>query len=178
MLVELKGGDTYNGRLASIDSWMNMNLVEVICTSADGQSFTKLASAYIRGSAIKYLRLPPALLDEAAVKEAAEADERRQQPRGGGRGGGRGRGRYVVAVFCCRKTVMPCHFSSSHTHPIIIYIPIFITLRSTEEAAVEVVSRDEEVAAEAHEEEAAVVVGEAAVVVVTSRNRLASSNNS
>jgi hypothetical protein len=146
--------------------------VEVICTSADGQSFTKLASAYIRGSAIKYLRLPPALLDEAAVKEAAEADERRQQPRGGGRGGGRGRGRYVVAVFCCRKTVMPCHFSSSHTHPI-IYIPIFITLRSTEEAAVEVVSRDEEVAAEAHEEEAAVVVGEAAVVVVTSRNRLA-----
>eukprot|EP00977_Amphora_coffeiformis_P008148 scaffold1825_cov181-Amphora_coffeaeformis.AAC.2 len=109
MLVELKGGDTYNGRLQSIDSWMNMNLTEVICTSADGAHFHKLPSAYIRGSAIKYLRLPPTLLEEAAVQEAAANDERKQQQQqqqqnyqgrgggrgaaGGGRSGGRGRGR-------------------------------------------------------------------------------------
>ena len=88
LLVELKGGDTYNGRLASIDAYMNMNLVEVICTSADGARFWKLSGAYIRGSAVKYLRLPPTLLQEAAVQEAAAADERRQA--GGGRGRGRG----------------------------------------------------------------------------------------
>jgi len=29
MLVELKNGDTYNGRLVNCDSWMNINLKEV-----------------------------------------------------------------------------------------------------------------------------------------------------
>jgi small nuclear ribonucleoprotein (snRNP)-like protein len=33
MLVELKNGDTYNGRLSSCDMWMNINLRDVICTS-------------------------------------------------------------------------------------------------------------------------------------------------
>lgn len=33
MLVELKNGDTYNGRLTSCDTWMNINLRDVICTS-------------------------------------------------------------------------------------------------------------------------------------------------
>jgi U6 snRNA-associated Sm-like protein LSm4 len=65
LLVELKGGDTYNGRLESCDSWMNMNLTEVICTSKDGDRFWKLPTCYIRGSAIKYLRLPPQLLEKA-----------------------------------------------------------------------------------------------------------------
>ena len=65
LLVELKGGDTYNGRLVSCDSWMNMNLTDVICTSKDGDRFWKLPSCYIRGSAIKYLRLPPELFEKA-----------------------------------------------------------------------------------------------------------------
>ena len=30
MLVELKNGDTYNGRLVNCDSWMNINLKEVL----------------------------------------------------------------------------------------------------------------------------------------------------
>jgi small nuclear ribonucleoprotein (snRNP)-like protein len=29
MLVELKNGDTYNGRLVNCDAWMNINLKEV-----------------------------------------------------------------------------------------------------------------------------------------------------
>jgi len=33
MLVELKNGDTYNGRLVNCDTWMNINLRDVICTS-------------------------------------------------------------------------------------------------------------------------------------------------
>ncbi|SPP81609.1 blast:U6 snRNA-associated Sm-like protein LSm4 [Drosophila guanche] len=32
-LVELKNGETYNGHLVSCDSWMNINLRDVICTS-------------------------------------------------------------------------------------------------------------------------------------------------
>ncbi|KAG7365464.1 LSM domain containing protein [Nitzschia inconspicua] len=100
LLVELKGGDTYNGRLVSCDSWMNMNLRDVICTSKDGDRFWKLPSCYIRGSAVKYLRLPPELLEKAKVASAQEQQQHHHQsyhPRGGGSGrgrdgGGRGRG--------------------------------------------------------------------------------------
>lgn len=95
VLVELKGGDTYNGRLSSCDAWMNMNLSEVICTSADGDKFWKLPHCYIRGSAIKYLRLPPTLLEQAAKDEEENQKQQQQNYRGGGRGrgrGGRGRG--------------------------------------------------------------------------------------
>lgn len=31
--MELKNGETYNGHLVSCDTWMNINLREVICTS-------------------------------------------------------------------------------------------------------------------------------------------------
>jgi len=58
MLVELKNGETYNGRLASCDNWMNINLREVICTSRDGDRFWRMPEVYIRGSTIKYLRIP------------------------------------------------------------------------------------------------------------------------
>ena len=39
MLVELKNGETYNGTLVSCDTWMNVHLKEVICTSKDGDRF-------------------------------------------------------------------------------------------------------------------------------------------
>jgi len=99
VLVELKGGDTYNGRLQSADAWMNMNLQEVICTSSTGDRFWKLPACYIRGSAIKYLRLLPAVLDQAVEEEAQSGSSSGgrggggYQGRGGGREGGRGRGR-------------------------------------------------------------------------------------
>jgi hypothetical protein len=32
-LVELKNGETYNGNLVNCDTWMNIHLREVICTS-------------------------------------------------------------------------------------------------------------------------------------------------
>jgi U6 snRNA-associated Sm-like protein LSm4 len=32
-LVELKNGETYNGHMVNCDSWMNVHLREVICTS-------------------------------------------------------------------------------------------------------------------------------------------------
>ncbi|KAH9922582.1 hypothetical protein B0H21DRAFT_815106 [Amylocystis lapponica] len=67
MLVELKNGETFNGHLVNCDNFMNITLREVFQTSADGERFWKLKECYIRGSTIKYLRVPDTLLD--AVKE-------------------------------------------------------------------------------------------------------------
>ena len=106
MLVELKSGDTYNGRLVNCDTWMNLNLREVVCTSKDGDKFWKMPECYIRGSSIKYLRLPDDAIDKvpegdevrhAGGKRGAGKEDNPRSGRGGrgrGRGGGRGgRGR-------------------------------------------------------------------------------------
>ncbi|BET02692.1 u6 snRNA-associated Hypothetical protein-like [Nesidiocoris tenuis] len=92
MLVELKNGETYNGHLVSCDNWMNINLREVICTSRDGDKFWKMPECYIRGSTIKYLRIPDEVIDmvkeETVVKARSRTD---MKGRGGGqrnRGGG------------------------------------------------------------------------------------------
>ncbi|KAJ1330265.1 hypothetical protein BSLG_009580 [Batrachochytrium salamandrivorans] len=63
MLIELKNGDTFNGHLVNCDPYMNVNLREVIRTSADGEQFWKIPEIYIRGSTIKYLRVPDEILD-------------------------------------------------------------------------------------------------------------------
>ncbi|AES61801.1 putative sm-like protein Lsm4 [Medicago truncatula] len=90
MLVELKNGETYNGHLVNCDTWMNIHLREVFCTSNDGDRFWYMPKCYIRGNTIKYLRLPPSLgrgrargreeaeegLEEAGVEtEGQEEDE-------------------------------------------------------------------------------------------------------
>ncbi|RQM26920.1 hypothetical protein B5M09_006464 [Aphanomyces astaci] len=91
MLVELKSGDTYNGQLVNCDTWMNINLKEVICTAKDGDRFWKLPECYIRGNTIKYIRIPDEILDMVV-----EEDLTKKGGRGGvgsrGDGGGRGRG--------------------------------------------------------------------------------------
>jgi len=50
---------------------MNLNLADVVCTSKDGDQFWKLNECYVRGSSIKYLRLP-----EEAVERVDEEDGR------------------------------------------------------------------------------------------------------
>ena len=94
MLVELKNGETYNGHLVTCDNWMNINLREVICTSRDGDRFWRMPECYIRGSNLKYLRIPDEVID--LVKEevkSSKRDARRMPPtRGRGRGGLGGRG--------------------------------------------------------------------------------------
>ena len=69
MLIELKNGDTYNGKLVGADTWMNVNLEDVICTSRDGDRFWKLPQCYIRGNSIKYLRIPDEIIDMVAEEE-------------------------------------------------------------------------------------------------------------
>uniref|UniRef100_A0A8W8LJY3 Metalloprotease TIKI homolog n=2 Tax=Magallana gigas TaxID=29159 RepID=A0A8W8LJY3_MAGGI len=108
MLVELKNGETYNGHLVSCDNWMNINLREVICTSRDGDRFWRMPECYIRGSTIKYLRIPDEVIDmvkEEVIQKSKGRGEMRGRggpqrggrggrgafgSRGGGRGGGRG----------------------------------------------------------------------------------------
>ncbi|XP_022875874.1 sm-like protein LSM4 isoform X1 [Olea europaea var. sylvestris] len=87
MLVELKNGETYNGHLVNCDTWMNIHLREVICTSKDGDRFWRMPECYIRGNTIKYLRVPDEVIDK--VQEEKSRSDRR--PPGVGRGRGRGR---------------------------------------------------------------------------------------
>ncbi|XP_073126453.1 sm-like protein LSM4 [Henckelia pumila] len=87
MLVELKNGETYNGHLVNCDTWMNIHLREVICTSKDGDRFWRMPECYIRGNTIKYLRVPDEVIDK--VQEETKRSDRK--PPGVGRGRGRGR---------------------------------------------------------------------------------------
>ncbi|VDN04052.1 unnamed protein product [Thelazia callipaeda] len=122
MLVELKSGETYNGHLVACDAWMNIHLRDAICTSRDGDHFLKLQEVYVRGSTIKYLRIPDDVVD--LVKEEVKEVRRQQKDnqknkrnlqgartgmmqargsgfgaRGGGRGGSQhGRGREKPGV--------------------------------------------------------------------------------
>ncbi|KAI8475454.1 MAG: hypothetical protein J3K34DRAFT_382598 [Monoraphidium minutum] len=81
VLVELKNGETYNGHVVNCDSWMNIHLREVICTSKDGDRFFRMPEVYIRGNTIKYVRVPDEVVDK--VKE--EQLSRKGAARGGGR---------------------------------------------------------------------------------------------
>ena len=74
MLVELKNGETYNGHLVSCDTWMNVHLREVICTSKDGDRFWRMANCYVRGNTIKYI-LGPVELDGSSIDDATSGLE-------------------------------------------------------------------------------------------------------
>ncbi|KAG6873550.1 RNA processing protein [Termitomyces sp. Mi166 len=95
MLVELKNGETFNGHLVNCDNFMNITLREVYQTTADGERFWKLRECYIRGSTIKYLRVPDTLLD-AVKEEQNRVRDVGRSARGPHVGGGRG-GRGVPA---------------------------------------------------------------------------------
>lgn len=82
--MELKNGETYNGHLVSCDNWMNINLREVICTSRDGDKFWRMPECYIRGSTIKYLRIPDEVID--MVKEETLVKNKQAREQKGGRG--------------------------------------------------------------------------------------------
>ncbi|KAL0481106.1 U6 snRNA-associated Sm-like protein LSm4 [Acrasis kona] len=87
MMVELKNGETFNGTLVNCDSWMNLNLKDVVCTSRDGTSFYQMPECYVRGNLVKYIRVSDDILTQ--VSEEAKK-ERTPKPARGGRGRGRG----------------------------------------------------------------------------------------
>uniref|UniRef100_A0A674H193 U6 snRNA-associated Sm-like protein LSm4 n=1 Tax=Taeniopygia guttata TaxID=59729 RepID=A0A674H193_TAEGU len=83
-------------QLVDCDNWMNINLREVICTSRDGDKFWRMPECYIRGSTIKYLRIPDEIIDmvkEEVVSKGRGRGGMQQQKQQKGRGvGGAGRG--------------------------------------------------------------------------------------
>ena len=105
MLVELKNGnysnqqilflsgETYNGHLVNCDTWMNINLREVICTSSDGEKFWRMPEIYIRGNIIKYLRVPDQVIDMVKDDQKRQKQSNGFSQRGSRGGSGRGRGR-------------------------------------------------------------------------------------
>ncbi|KAI3386842.1 hypothetical protein SNEBB_000368 [Seison nebaliae] len=64
MLIELKNGESYNGRLISVDSYMNIHMKDVICTSSDGTQFWKMPEIHIRGNCIVCIRISDDVLEE------------------------------------------------------------------------------------------------------------------
>ncbi|KAF9777915.1 hypothetical protein BJ322DRAFT_1095293 [Thelephora terrestris] len=92
MLVELKNGETFNGHLVNCDNFMNITLREVYQTNPDGDRFWKLKECYIRGSTIKYLRIPDSLLD-SVKDEQTRAREAGRSARGSHVSGAGNRGR-------------------------------------------------------------------------------------
>lgn len=52
VMVDTKNGDSYDGNLEAIDSFMNLKLSKVVITSSSGV-FSKCEEAFIRGNNIK-----------------------------------------------------------------------------------------------------------------------------
>ncbi|EME26801.1 Probable U6 snRNA-associated Sm-like protein LSm4 [Galdieria sulphuraria] len=93
VLVELKSGDTYNGHLVNIDSWMNLNLREVVWTSREGDRFWKIAEIYVRGNTVKYLRVPEEIVDTLTDQQSQTTDKSSSFPKNR-RPGSRGKRRW------------------------------------------------------------------------------------
>jgi small nuclear ribonucleoprotein (snRNP)-like protein len=68
-LVELKSGETYNGHLVNCDSWMNIHLREVICTSkASHQHSSQLHNTSLCSAVSACLLLSTAEQNAAAAR--------------------------------------------------------------------------------------------------------------
>eukprot|EP01017_Pseudomicrothorax_dubius_P017563 TRINITY_DN1975_c0_g1_i1.p1 TRINITY_DN1975_c0_g1~~TRINITY_DN1975_c0_g1_i1.p1 ORF type:complete len:111 (+),score=26.24 TRINITY_DN1975_c0_g1_i1:88-420(+) len=96
MLVEVKSGETFNGTLESCDRFMNLKLTDVIRTSKEGNRFEKMASVFLRGNSVKYIRMVDQVLQKAQEekprKEVKEATVQKPK-RGRDKGDGPGRGK-------------------------------------------------------------------------------------
>ena len=85
--IELKSGECYNGYVVKGDYFMNFLLRDVTITSASGERFWKVGQCYVRGNAVKYVRVAEEALANAVKNKASVK-------RGGGyRGRGVSRGK-------------------------------------------------------------------------------------
>ncbi|CAN3376787.1 hypothetical protein DIURU_001567 [Diutina rugosa] len=58
--VELMSGDVYRGKLLDNEDSMNLQLLDVVCQSRNGQS-EHLNQVYVRGSNIRFVSVPDML---------------------------------------------------------------------------------------------------------------------
>ncbi len=74
----------------------NVMVVSVCSGLQDGDKFWRMPECYIRGSTIKYLRIPDEIIDmvkeEVMSKGRGRGGMQQNKPQGKGRGGGPGRG--------------------------------------------------------------------------------------
>lgn len=80
ILVELKSGETFNGTLVNCDSWMNMNLGNVIWTSRDGSQFKEMKTVHIRGYTVKFIRIEEGMLKQIIEERRSRMQQQQQQP--------------------------------------------------------------------------------------------------
>lgn len=80
-MVELKTGETINGTMVACDSFMNLTLSDVIRTSPDGDRFEKTPKIYLRGTLIKFIRVPDDLLERIREERQIKREELREQER-------------------------------------------------------------------------------------------------
>ena len=76
--VELQSGESYKGKVVSIEDSMNVQLTQATYTSRNGKTETAVDEVYLRGASIVFFGLPEALkLSQVAlcgsVAEAASA---------------------------------------------------------------------------------------------------------
>lgn len=60
--IELRDGSTVNGTVMHTDKAMNLVLKAVIKTSASGKDFWRCREAFIRGTSVRNIRMPDAVL--------------------------------------------------------------------------------------------------------------------
>ena len=93
VILELKSGEIYRGRLIEAEDNMNVQMAGITRTHRDGR-VTALEQAFIRGSQVRFLILPDMLQNAPMFKRTDMS--RPGSGRGTGRGvagmGGRGRG--------------------------------------------------------------------------------------
>ncbi|PRT56840.1 putative U6 snRNA-associated Sm-like protein LSm4 [Wickerhamiella sorbophila] len=79
LMLELKSRETINGYMLACDTFMNLTLRDVVCTSADGKEFKKMDEMFVRGTGIRYVRVPENLLDQIVDERAVKREERRRK---------------------------------------------------------------------------------------------------
>ncbi|CAD6891875.1 unnamed protein product [Tilletia controversa] len=86
--VELKGGQTYRGKLFDAEDNLNVSMKEVQATARDGKQ-SQMDSVYIRGSMIRFIIVPDMLQQAPMFKRVGPNAMK-------GRGIGSARGRATI----------------------------------------------------------------------------------
>eukprot|EP00762_Andalucia_godoyi_P001602 ANDGO_00224.mRNA.1 putative U6 snRNA-associated Sm-like protein LSm4 len=74
--VELKSGESVRGLLVSCDNLLNLALQDAVCANRDGSQLFRLPQCYLRGAALKAVRVPDNTIKIALDKEAHFAQMR------------------------------------------------------------------------------------------------------
>lgn len=81
---------------------MYMDLLTSSLLSQDGDKFWRMPECYIRGSTIKYLRIPDEIIDmvkeEVVSKGRGRGGNQQNKQQGKGRGGA-GRGKWKLLIY-------------------------------------------------------------------------------